>query len=103
MEQFVFHTRRFTGQRALLLSWSIWAFCLLVMPVEPAFVGDFHGVALLAAANIALWMGLSISGLWDRSPDVNISDRLTQDSRDIDRIMLALVILGFAGRRRQDH
>jgi hypothetical protein len=94
MEQFVIHTGRLTGQRALLLSWCIWLFCLIVMPVTPVFQGNFDSVALLVSANIATWLGLSSSTLWERYSEAERSGPRTQETRDINIMMFLLVIAG---------
>jgi oligosaccharide repeat unit polymerase len=94
MQRFAFHTHRFTGQRALLLSWSIWLVCLIVMPVRPMFYGTMDSVLLLVCANVALWAGLSVSSLWGATSTEDQAGGRSFESRHIHLIMLLLVAAG---------
>jgi oligosaccharide repeat unit polymerase len=90
MEKFVFQTSRATGQRALFACWSCWLFCVLTMPVSITFNGTFESLALFVFANLALWLGLSVSGRVSRQQ----AEPLLYNSRDLGWILACLTAAG---------
>lgn len=53
------HAHRLTPVRALLLSWTVWLICYVLLPVEPAYITDQSGLAILLGANLAFILGAS--------------------------------------------
>ena len=93
MVQFHFQIRRVSPQRALFGGWLCWLTCFLAMPVSTVFYGTFETVTLFVSANLALWLGLSLSSIMAGNSRTGV-EPIVYDGRDVRRILWCLVLLG---------
>ncbi|OKO68561.1 hypothetical protein AC629_42045 [Bradyrhizobium sp. NAS80.1] len=86
--KFEFRPERLSGERAFILGWSVWLVCFALMPITTMFYGDFGGIALLVAANLAVLVGI-LAGSRGREKGFLVYD---QDALRI--VLLLCVVLG---------
>jgi oligosaccharide repeat unit polymerase len=93
MMQFHFQIGRVTPQRALFGAWLCWLICFVAMPVSTVFYGTVETVSLFVGANLALWLGLSLSSIVAGNSRTGV-EPIACNGRDVRRILWCLVLVG---------